>query len=78
MWAKKSMPAAGTCPGFIETAAPGLVLCGHIHEDFGIRTIDQSTVVNCAIAGKGFGAVIDLEKNQTPKVNLLQSDRPQD
>lgn len=55
---------------YIKSAAPGLVLCGHIHEDFGLKTLYQSTVVNCAIAGPGSGAVIDLEKNEHPKVNI--------
>nr|WP_320193547.1 metallophosphoesterase [uncultured Desulfobacter sp.] len=62
---------------FIKAASPSLVLCGHIHEDFGVRTLNQSTVVNCAIAGPGLGAIIDLEKNAPPKVNLLQSNTPQ-
>ncbi|WP_035241186.1 metallophosphoesterase family protein [Desulfobacter vibrioformis] len=62
---------------FITAATPSLVLCGHIHEDFGLKTLHQSTVVNCAIAGPGSGAVIDLEKNECPRVNLLQPDTPQ-
>lgn len=61
---------------FIEAAAPSLVLCGHIHEDCGVTTLHQSTVVNCAIAGPGSGAIIDLEKNETPKINLLQPETP--
>ncbi len=59
---------------FIKMAAPSLLLCGHIHEDPGENTIGNTTVVNCAIAGPGLGAVIDLEKNSPPKVNLLQPD----
>jgi Icc-related predicted phosphoesterase len=62
---------------FIKAAAPALVLCGHIHEDFGRKPLHQSTVVNCAITGPGSGAVIDLEKNEVPKVNLLYPDMPQ-
>lgn len=62
---------------FIKAAAPSLVLCGHIHEDFGLKTLHQSTVVNCAIEGPGSGAVIDLEKNECPRVNLLQPETPQ-
>ena len=62
---------------FIKASSPSLVLCGHIHEDFGLTTLYQSTVVNCAIAGPGSGAIIDLEKNEAPKVNLLYPDTPQ-
>lgn len=62
---------------FIEAAAPSLVLCGHVHEDIGMQTLHQSTVVNCAIEGPGYGAVIDLEKDEGPKVNLLQWDANQ-
>jgi hypothetical protein len=62
---------------FIKAASPSLVLCGHIHEDFGVKSLHQSTVVNCAIAGQGSGAIIDLEKNEAPKVNLLQPDTAQ-
>ena len=58
---------------FIKAASPSLVLCGHIHEDFGLETLYQSTVVNCTIAGPGSGAIIDLEKNEGPGVTLLLS-----
>ncbi len=60
---------------FIKSASPSLVLCGHIHEDSGAQTLHQSTVVNCAISGPGSGAIIDLKKNETPDINLLQPDR---
>ncbi|WP_020590058.1 metallophosphoesterase family protein [Desulfobacter curvatus] len=73
---KKIHAGSRNLAGFIEAAAPSLVLCGHIHEDAGMETLHESTVVNCAIAGPGSGAIIDLEKNEPPKVNLLQSDTP--
>ena len=59
---------------FIRAASPHLVLCGHIHEAPGMGMIGTTPVVNCAIAGPGLGAIIDLEKNNRPKVNLLQPD----
>jgi len=62
---------------FIKAASPSLVLCGHVHEDSGLKTLHQSTVVNCAMTGPGSGAIIDLEKNEAPKVNLLYPDTPQ-
>ena len=57
---------------FVQAASPSLVLCGHIHEDFGLKTLHQSTVVNCAIAGPGSGAIIDLEENEAQRLRFCR------
>ena len=59
---------------FIEQASPGLVLCGHVHEQPGKAMLGNSLVVNCSMSRSGAGAVIDLEKNSPPRVNLLHPD----
>jgi len=56
---------------FIKTAEPGLVLCGHIHEQPGIAQLGKSVVVNCSMGKTSLGAVIDLEKGKPPRANLL-------
>ena len=75
---KKTHTGSRNLARFIQAASPSLVLCGHIHEDFGLSLLHKSTVVNCAIAGPGpkSGAIIDLEKNEAPRVNLLQPETP--
>ena len=57
---------------FIRAAAPGLVLCGHIHEQPGQAMLGSSMVVNCSMGKKSCGVIIDLQKGQLPGVNLLQ------
>jgi Icc-related predicted phosphoesterase len=47
------------------------VLCGHIHEHPGIATIGQTTVVNCNIARKGQGAMVELDPEGALKVEML-------
>lgn len=59
---------------FIRHAGPGLVLCGHIHEQPGSATVGQTTVVNCSMSHSSVGAVVDLEKGAPPRVNLLHPD----
>ena len=57
--------------GFVRTAQPGLVLCGHIHEQPGQAVLGRTVVVNCSMGRSSLGAVIDLEKGGPPRVNLL-------
>ncbi|HCY86497.1 MAG TPA: phosphoesterase [Desulfobacteraceae bacterium] len=59
---------------FIRQAEPGLLLCGHIHEQPGKTTVGRTTVVNCSMGKSGAGAIIDLEKGAPPRVNLLHPD----
>ena len=57
---------------FITSAAPGLVLCGHIHEQHGKGMLGKSLVVNCAMGKKSAGAIIDFKKDDPAQVKLLQ------
>jgi len=57
---------------FIKITQPQMVLCGHIHEQAGTGFIKNTLVVNCAINKNHHGAVIDLEKDEKPRVNFLQ------
>ncbi|MCG8686049.1 MAG: metallophosphoesterase [Desulfobacterales bacterium] len=59
---------------FIKKARPGLVLCGHIHEQAGKDLLGESIVVNCAMSKSSLGAVIDLRKGDDARVNLLRPD----
>ena len=45
----------------VEEREPRLVICGHIHEDPGTTTVGPTTIVNCSIARRGEGALIDLD-----------------
>ncbi|MCG8618979.1 MAG: metallophosphoesterase family protein [Desulfobacterales bacterium] len=59
---------------FIRQAQPGLMLCGHVHEQPGKAMIGRTTVVNCSMGKSGAGAIIHLEKGTPPLVNLLHPD----
>ena len=69
--AKKFSAGSKNLAGFIKKASPGLVLCGHIHEQPGKAVLGSSTVVNCAMSKTNAGAVIDMEKGKKPDVTLL-------
>jgi Icc-related predicted phosphoesterase len=44
----------------IDTYKPRLVLCGHIHEDPGMTTVGDTTVVNCSMGKRTEGALIEI------------------
>jgi hypothetical protein len=57
--------------GFIEEKQPKLWLCGHIHEDFGVKSIGNTGVFNCACSPEKHllrGWVIDTETLDFEKV----------
>lgn len=39
---------------WIETKKPRLVVCGHIHDSYGVYRIGETTVVNCAYVGEDY------------------------
>jgi uncharacterized protein len=53
----------------IDSYRPRLVLCGHIHEDPGVTTIGETTVVNCSMGKRTEGALIEI--SDTQKVTIL-------
>ena len=59
----------------VSRAQPRLLICGHIHERPGTAFIGETLVVNCAMGRAGAGAVIDLDIDQNPKVEMLRHPR---
>jgi len=55
----------------IDETQPRLMLCGHIHEDFGHKRIGNTHVVNCNMAHNRHGALICIEGSGPPEINLL-------
>ena len=44
----------------IDTYKPRLVLCGHIHEDPGVATSGNTTIVNCSMGKRTEGALVEI------------------
>ncbi|MCP4114104.1 MAG: phosphoesterase [Desulfobacteraceae bacterium] len=49
---------------------PRMVICGHIHEDAGITTLERTIVVNCAMNRKLSGAIIDWDLENPPGIEM--------
>ncbi|MBW2409205.1 MAG: hypothetical protein JRF72_05365 [Deltaproteobacteria bacterium] len=56
---------------FICNYQPRLLLCGHIHENAGTATIDKTIVVNCNIARKNGGAIVEIARSGKPVVEMI-------
>ena len=50
---------------------PRLVICGHIHESPGTAFIGDTRVVNCSMGRFGAGAIIDVDIDPVPKVEMI-------
>lgn len=59
----------------VDRCSPALVICGHIHEQAGMETIGQTTVVNCAMGRDGNGALIRYDGQSAPACTMLPPDR---
>jgi len=55
----------------IKICRPMLMLCGHIHERPGSVFIGKTLVVNCALGRNHAGAMIELDKDNNLKVEML-------
>ncbi len=60
----------------VASHAPGLVICGHIHEGAGIAQLQSTLVVNCAVGRSGSGALIHYDGESAPVGRLLPPDNP--
>ena len=52
----------------VDKFKPRLVLCGHIHEDPGYRTIGDTIVVNCSMGKRSEGALIEINGDISVKM----------
>ncbi len=57
--------------GIVLKCEPRMLICGHIHERPGVAHLGRTLVVNCNVAGRNGGAMIDLEKGKEPLVRML-------
>jgi Icc-related predicted phosphoesterase len=55
----------------VSRRQPQLLICGHIHEMPGSAFLGKTLVVNCSIGMKGKGALIELNNNRSPVVEML-------
>ena len=55
----------------IKTCQPMLMICGHIHERPGSVFIGKTLVVNCALGRNHAGAMIELDNENNPKIEML-------
>ena len=55
----------------VREAQPAVMLCGHIHEAAGVAHMGGTLVVNCALGGHRRGAVIAVEQDRVPFVEML-------
>jgi len=55
----------------IKMRQPMLMICGHIHEKPGSVFIGKTLVVNCALGRNHAGAIIELDKGNNLKVEML-------
>jgi len=55
----------------IKMHQPMLMICGHIHEKPGSVFIGKTLVVNCTLGRNHAGAIIELDKGNNLKVEML-------
>jgi Icc-related predicted phosphoesterase len=52
----------------VEKNKPQLVLCGHVHEDPGVTTFNNTVVVNCSMGKRTQGALLDIKDKIVVKI----------
>ena len=50
---------------------PAVLICGHIHENPGMTFLGRTMVVNCSMAGKGAGVLVECSQGGKPKATML-------
>ena len=55
----------------VSKRQPQLFICGHIHERPGYAFLGKTLVVNCSIGMKGKGALIELNIDRPPVVEMV-------
>ncbi|MBU1713935.1 MAG: phosphoesterase, partial [Proteobacteria bacterium] len=55
----------------VSRRQPQMLICGHIHEMPGSAFLGKTLVVNCSIGMKGKGALIELNIDRPPVVEML-------
>ena len=55
----------------VSRRQPQLLICGHIHEMPGSAFLGKTLVVNCSIGMKGKGALIELNIDRPPVVEMV-------
>lgn len=54
----------------IREKKPSLVICGHIHESAGIKSVEGTHIVNCSM-GRGGGALIEMDRYDIKSVRMV-------
>jgi hypothetical protein len=55
----------------VKKCRPILLICGHIHERPGSAFLGNTLVVNCSMGMKGKGALIKVDKEKPPVVEMV-------
>jgi hypothetical protein len=50
---------------------PSVLICGHIHENPGLTFLGRTMVVNCSMAGKGAGVIVECPAGGKPQAAML-------
>jgi len=53
----------------VKKKKPSLVICGHVHENYGYEEFNDTIVVNCSVGKKGEYTIIDL--NDDIKIKMV-------
>ncbi len=69
--AGKFHAGSGQLRMLVEETKPKVLICGHIHEDYGVSNLGDTKVVNCSVGMKGKGALIEIRESGKPEITLF-------